>query len=816
MSNQKLDFRPTPLPHLREPATARPKIWPLLALVVGVGALSLTLMPSGDELVSLSNANDQRSEREVKLLEAQVAAGERTAHTIGSLARARLWRGDADGGIALLSEWITERPDDLSALKFLADASRSANRKLALIDALERLQRHQPLIEREGELAALYAAVGTPPAEAPEHSAQSKEEIVPKVGIASGAAAISTPALETANDSSKHKAIARLERPDAKPDAVLEAQNSLRLGDRGEALRWGEVARDQSQMSPLRLLQLARVYEQLAKPTSALEILRRSGRANTDPVWLAEYARLFIVLGHPDEGLGVLEAVKLSERGTAWQESWALLATSAGQGQAVSKWLANGGGAHASVAFHRDLVHLAMAQNATDLAVASSAQLIRSSVLDADRATHIDVLLAARRAPEALPHLNVLRQHGMIDANRYREVLEAGWRAGAPVAADLRLETVQFLNSGLEPMKRDTAIALLQDLGAFSELVQVLESLAEADPQRWLGAFTEAAERSGKQTQLEALWRRLGDAPSTPATLRSQVAFRLLEAGDKTNAEHLFRSLAASTGPDHPATRQLLFVWGPRPLPVQLDWLEFRASTASGKTKASWLRLLAERGGTSRVLQLRKSAEPPDDDEDVVAAYLDTAASTGDKTAVRMILMERAAQTRSLTELVRLARHASAIADIKLQRQLIEATIAAGSQDPELRHTLGLLAYRERDWGTAERWLNLYNLASTGSYETHRLVGEVKLLRRDLDGARRSFENALERLEQTHQSSHPALVARASLLQRVGRTEDARAQYENLLAQRPRDDDIRADYASMMMSLGDSKSAQRLLDEREK
>lgn len=56
------------------------------------------------------------------------------------------------------------------------------------------------------------------------------------------------------------------------------------------------------------------------------------------------------------------------------------------------------------------------AQNDPALAVASSAQLVKSSALDTDRATHINVLLAAGRAPEALPHLFLLRQQGTIEA----------------------------------------------------------------------------------------------------------------------------------------------------------------------------------------------------------------------------------------------------------------------------------------------------------------------------------------------------------------------------------------------------------------
>jgi hypothetical protein len=248
MNTNKLDVGSKAMPSLRKSALAHPQIWPLVVFVVAVGALSLTLMPRGDELVSLLHANGQHTEREVKLLEAQVAAGDRTAQALGSLARARMSRGDVDGSIALLRSWIAERPDDINAIKVLVETSRAANRRDSLIDALERLQRHQPSIESERELTDLYATTSTPLAkvQASEPLAHSTDKYSPVAATSEAVGASNIQSSAAPNGSAKKQSTAGLEPKDAKPDAVLEAQKALRLGHRAEALRWAENASIQS------------------------------------------------------------------------------------------------------------------------------------------------------------------------------------------------------------------------------------------------------------------------------------------------------------------------------------------------------------------------------------------------------------------------------------------------------------------------------------------------------------------------------------------------------------------------------------------
>ena len=945
-----MTLRPSPLPTVSFRSSARWTSWLLAIFAIGLAGVGLLLVPRGDELAGLTHANAQHVERDVNRLEAQVMAGDRTPASIGTLARARLRRGDLDGSISLLRSWVAERPDDLGALQLLADECRTAKRRTDLLDALERLQKRQPTAIRQREMTDLYAALGMSQqwmqslvqlidrfnsgtvadhlTLARLHSEQGEPDkslqvldhmavrfpqaldesvvtlqmkllLANKDGPAAmiranawlrthpremqGAAAdfgatfsaqkrpdlavqlldsyltgpdpeprllsvwaqamvdlgrstealnrlepfvvtgdrtgellqlrisLADTALTTGQNELLRRIVSSGDADIGTNNPVLAAQIALRLGSRASALRWTKIASLAPAGPPIRQLRVARLFEQLGEPGAALEALHQLNLSVVESVDLVELGRLYRALGHAEEGLAMLGRIPASSRQTPWHESWALLATAAGRDADVLRWLHSEWGAKAEGALLRDLMFVATDRKAYALATAVGERLTKVSDNPQDRSTLARVLLTAGRASDALVQLRVLRQRGVVDAPLYRQTLEAAWRTDASAADELRRDILSHLASPRDPVARDADIALLQAMGAFAELIPVIEPLALANPQRWLGAFTEASQRAGRQAPLLAMWRRLGESGSTPSALRTQVAFRLLEAGDKTSAERVFRSLASSAAPEDAVTRQLLFVWGPRPQSAQMDWLEARARTASRDTKARWLRLLAERGGAARVVKLVDKSSRQTEAEDVFEVLLDALQTTGDKAALRVSLQENAARSRSAPVLVHMARLAGLLRDAGLERQLLDTALAAGAQEPQLHKALGLLAYRVHDIPTAERWLAAFNAATGGDYETYRALGEIRLQRRDVDGARQSFELAMTALERSGDTDPPAQAAKASLLHRLGRTAEARQQYDALIAKRPQDDDLRADYVSMLLSIGDPASAQTLL-----
>ena len=178
----------------------------------------------------------------------------------------------------------------------------------------------------------------------------------------------------------------------------------------------------------------------------------------------------------------------------------------------------------------------------------------------------------------------------------------AAWRQRAPVADELRAIWLQHLAAATEPSERVAAVYVLLELRAYPELLPVLRGLAEKDPRQWLSAYGEAATAAGRQADLPAFWTEMAMRSALPTELRRQLAFRVLESGDKRRAEQVFQALAFAAPPQSPDVRMMLFIWGPRPSTEQLDWVEARARRAAGAEAAEWMKVLIADGAPARAV----------------------------------------------------------------------------------------------------------------------------------------------------------------------------------------------------------------------
>ncbi|MEO8249507.1 MAG: tetratricopeptide repeat protein [Burkholderiales bacterium] len=592
---------------------------------------------------------------------------------------------------------------------------------------------------------------------------------------------------------------------------VLAARVAFALGDRPATLFWSNAAAAAASDDPTSAIQLARLQKRIGEPRKALFSLQAISLRKAEPDELVEYARLCVELGCVTNGLANIGELRVARPSPAADKAWALLAVSDRKYLDVLAWLNSARGGVASPDLLRDLLHLSMDGKAYPLAIAAGQQLLRQEPSDALRLTVANAMLASGRAAEALVLFRALKDSGGVRDDAYVSTLHAAWRAGAPVADELRRIALHRLANDQRSKERDAAIQTLVALGAYAELLPTLERMAESDPQRFMGLFTDAATKTGQRGRLNALWTRLAEADATPSALRSQLAFRLLEAGEKKAADRVFRALAASAAPGDEATQRLLFVWGPRPTADQLDWLESRANRATGGERAAWMRLLIDRQAAPRAIAVYKKAGPESIGPSVRDAYLDAAVAGNDKPALAAALREVAAHAATPEQRGRLAQLAANTGVPALERELLESAVVSGDGDPKLQRSLALLAWRNHDIATAERGLVAFNQRTGGDLETHRIVGDIRLKQNDPAAAHRSYEQALAALERSGETGFRVRAARANLLYRLARPREARQAYEVLLAERPNDKNLRADYVAFLMDAGDSDKAQQLL-----
>ncbi|MBV9748942.1 MAG: hypothetical protein JO157_09015 [Acetobacteraceae bacterium] len=388
----------------------------------------------------------------------------------------------------------------------------------------------------------------------------------------------------------------------------------------------------------------------------------------------------------------------------------------------------------------------------------------------------------------------------------------AAWRQKAPVGPELRAIWIGRLAAAKTRAEREAAISLLFELHAYSELLPTLRGLVEQDPQHWLWSFGEAAKATGRKAELVAEWARISNQPGTPALLRRQLAFSLLENGNKVPAEQAFRTLAAAAPPTSPDVRELLFIWGPRPNVEQLDWIEARARQAGSVDKVAWMRILVGAGGSARAIAVyRANAEPSPAMNEVYMAAL---SAIGNRGALAAAIRDELARASSATQLQRLAQLSERAGDTALEQQVLQKLVAAGGTSPSVHRRLGVLAYQRRDMTAAERELLAFTAATGGDYETRMLLGDLAMRRRDGGNARQHYAASLALVQTSGETSARAGAVKANLLHRLGRDAEASQLYETLLAAHPHDTNLRADYVAMLMEQGSLSQARAVLTNR--
>ena len=124
-----------------------------------------------------------------------------------------------------------------------------------------------------------------------------------------------------------------------------------------------------------------------------------------------------------------------------------------------------------------------------------------------------------------------------------------------------------------------------------------------------------ALERAGAGGELIDLLKQRAADSGVPAEQRRDAAFRLLKAGEREAAQAVFLDLAANAPPNGIDVQEMLFLWGPRPNAKALDWLERRAkASVEPREFASWLSILATKGGASRVIGLIDASDAKHED----------------------------------------------------------------------------------------------------------------------------------------------------------------------------------------------------------
>ncbi|MFC3226856.1 hypothetical protein ACFOGJ_06430 [Marinibaculum pumilum] len=656
-------------------------------------------------------------------------------------------------------------------------------------------------------------------------------------------------------------------------EPILEASIALALGDRARARNVVDraIARVRGAGDRQRLAALLQSLDEGGRALEVMRAV--PSLAAMSQSYLTQLASLFLAAGRAREGLALFEALRSGDTGSRADPGWAVLAAAEGQGAAVAQWLAGTGqlsldvlrdlnGAATAARLPELALETARRLAARDDSTDTQLRLVSALVLAgrageakdlldrlpqdtaAARTARIEVLTAlgdkaglraiyaaeldrpdASRAERDQAAFDLLSVGGAAQALDYLE-MRAAEAAAAPdgeqwlfafadAARDAgetgrltRLLEEQLLSGRLTATQTETRLSLLADR-APADALRFLSRHAERRGGAWAAAYQELLRSSGDRSALAAFLLEQGLDSRTPADRRREAAFGLLDLGDKAGAVRIFQTLAAGGSADSGDARQLAYLWGPRPGPAALDWVESQALAAGGAERAGWLDLLGSLGGGPRLIALVDAGRITP--EAAGEGYLGALLRAGRRDTLRGALtaaIDRTTQPQRLQSLAGIAERArmAELAESAWQRLL-----SVKPDDPQaIRQLAGYAAADGRYARARDLLLRYIGLARPG-YDDLYALAEAERALGMTDAAAERYRQAAALIDAQAAPSFDARILRAQIAHRLGRSGEAIAIFDRLYAERPGDLGLRDDFAEVLLDLGDVDRARSIL-----
>ncbi|MBM3549002.1 MAG: hypothetical protein FJX54_18835 [Alphaproteobacteria bacterium] len=424
-------------------------------------------------------------------------------------------------------------------------------------------------------------------------------------------------------------------------------------------------------------------------------------------------------------------------------------------------------------------------------------QLERNDLKPPAREQALFALIEVGGAVEALTEIQRLAKSDTTDQWFYAYV-EAAKKAGK--RADLQAFLAAELKRTDLPRNRREArlYAFLEQAGPEAALPE-LKRFAESYGGEWNGAYEEALTKLGRTEEVKrTLIARAGRQETNP-TERREIAYRLIDLGDRSAAIVIFRDLASQARPQDPIIGELVYLWREaRQARTAADWLAGRAASSPPAERPVWARHLLDLDVPNRALTAL-GPESPSESEETAAVRIDALVALKRTDEVGRIVAARAENETDIARLRKLAKQGLEV-DSKVALAAVYGRIARQAPgDPEAARWLGLNDYASGRTGLARRQLAQVVNTPVADHEVNSAYGEILLQAGERDAARFHFRRALEQIEAVSEQPVYLRVARAVLLNRLGEARQALSLMEALVAERPADPGLRADFANLLM-----------------
>lgn len=634
----------------------------------------------------------------------------------------------------------------------------------------------------------------------------------------------------------------------AQPNPTLTTRLSVArtltdLGENARALTLLEaVARDPA-TPPFAIGNLANLYLELGKAKEGLPLLRTLRRQRDAPQVQEGWARLETRAGDaapvlawlkatpqpgrqvlsdiyylaaqgekPDLAFAAAERLQRLYPGREASLIWGLALTGAGHAEEAVPVLRAllPGTAEVRSAY---VAALGRGGDPSDLRAFAEEALADPTLDAATREGLLFALLDAGLGDVALP---ALRDLARADPAKWEEAYVQALRL-ARADSERADVIVRRLQSNPPQARRDLLLYELLEVAGPARALPFLEKVARAEPAGpWPAVYEQALATAGRRDDLLAWTTRRSIDKRLTVEDRRNAAFRLLDMGAKPEAEQAFGLLAQDARPDSPDVQQLVFLWGPRPPEHGLDWLARRARAAgTAQERAAWLQILNNVGATARTIALVAPRPPVTGTDPVLEPYVSALIAERSFDAAGSLLASLIPLTDETQPLLRMADWAEQAAKPDVAVQAWDKLLTRIGDDPDrllqAGRTFAFAGRAEKAVQVMDRYFRVADAEGRADHRPWYYHGlALSGMNREQE-ARAAYREMLQRIAQKQENDFETRRRKATGLAAIGADEEAVAVYEELVAERPTDRSLLADYVALLIETERFARAEQLL-----
>lgn len=339
-----------------------------------------------------------------------------------------------------------------------------------------------------------------------------------------------------------------------------------------------------------------------------------------------------------------------------------------------------------------------------------------------------------------------------------------------------------------------------------------LKELALSTAGAWEQDYALVLQKLGKTKALDEFWAKKASSNAIDDQKKREIAYTLLQNGNKKEAERIFFQLVTHQGPRSPDAQQLLDLWGKTLTADQVRWIRKKIEEAPLRQKKDWFKQLLYRGHAKEVSHMIEEMKLTDAD-DVSKLYIESLEATKDKQGIHKILVKDIEEKSDAPTLIRLVDLAGFSGNSSLEKKALKKLAKVDPNHPYALKFLAEEALNEKDYAKARQYFE--TLFKKGHRDVVNLYHYADVMRnlQGLEKAKIYYQEIVNKLKNSKDGKLDFDVIEAKSLYFIGEKAESIKKNKAILAAHKTDKRLRADLAHFFMDIGEIKEAEAILNE---